>query len=192
MAEVAPGVVWVGKPNDGLYRWDGKSFNRLSAAGLSPHDSQITALLVTRDGFCWVATTNSLLLYKDPVAAADEVKVIQSAKPNIISLAEDREGALWMGTRGGKIWRLREDKWLEQTNFTQTNAVTAIVPEADGPMWFGTEGGGLYRLANGNFQHIGRNEGLLSDMIRTLYLDAQGALWIGTAEQGLSRWPTAA
>jgi len=72
---------------------------------------------VTRDGFCWVATTNSLLLYKDPIAAADEVKVIKSAKPNIISLAEDREGALWMGTREGKIWQLHENKWLAQTNF---------------------------------------------------------------------------
>ena len=35
LAEVTPGVLWVGKPNGGLYRWDGKSFSRLSAAGLS-------------------------------------------------------------------------------------------------------------------------------------------------------------
>jgi ligand-binding sensor domain-containing protein/signal transduction histidine kinase len=188
LAEVTPGVVWVGKPNDGLYRWDGKSFSRLSTAGLSPHDSQITALLVTRDGFCWVATTNSLLLYKDPIAAADEVKVIKSAKPNIISLAEDREGALWMGTREGKIWQLHENKWLAQTNFSQTNAITAIVPDTDGSMWVGTDGNGLYRLINGSFNHLDKSEGLLSDAIRTLYLDAQGTLWIGTADEGLSRW----
>jgi ligand-binding sensor domain-containing protein/signal transduction histidine kinase len=188
LAEVTPGVVWVGKPNDGLYRWDGKSFSRLSAAGLSPHDSQITALLVTRDGFCWVATTNSLLLYKDPIAAADEVKVIKSAKPNIISLAEDREGALWMGTRDGKIWQLHENKWLGQMIFSQTNAITAIVPDTDGSMWIGTDGNGLYRLINGSCQHIDKGAGLLSDVIRTLYLDAQGTLWIGTDDEGLSRW----
>ncbi|MFZ0827000.1 MAG: two-component regulator propeller domain-containing protein [Verrucomicrobiia bacterium] len=188
MAEVTPGVVWVGKPNDGLYRWDGKSFSRLSTAGLSPHDSQITALLVTRDGFCWVATTNSLLLYKDPIAAADEVKVIKPAKPDIISLAEDRAGALWVGTREGKVWRLHENQWLAQTNFSQTNAITAIVPDADGSMWVGTDGNGLYRLNHDGFHHIGRNEGSLSDVIRTLYLDAEGTLWVGTADEGLSRW----
>lgn len=188
LAEVTPGVIWVGKPNDGLYRWNGKSFSRLSAAGLSPHDSQITTLLVTRDGFCWVATTNSLLLYKDPIAAADEVKVIKSAKPNIISLAEDRKGALWMGTREGKIWQLHEDKWLAQTNFSQTNAITAIVPDTDGSMWVGTDGNGLYRLKNGSFHHLDKSEGLLSDVIRTLYLDGQGTLWIGTGDEGLSRW----
>ena len=80
MAEVSPGVVWVGKPNGGLYRWDGKSFSHLSAAGLSPHESQVTTLLVTRDGFCWVATMNHLLLYKDPIAAADEVMVTRPAE----------------------------------------------------------------------------------------------------------------
>jgi ligand-binding sensor domain-containing protein/signal transduction histidine kinase len=188
MAEVGPSVVWVGKPNDGLYRWDGKSFSRLSATGLSPHDSQITALLVTHDGFCWVATTNSLLLYKDPIAAADEVEVIKSAPTGIISLAEDRNGALWAGTREGKIWQLHEGKWLAQANFSKTNAVIAIVPDRNGSMWVGTDGSGLYQFINGSFRHIGRGEGLLSEAIRTLYLDAQDVLWIGTADEGLSRW----
>ena len=188
LAEVAPGVIWVGKPNDGLYRWDGKSFSRLSAAGLSPHDSQVMVLLVTHDGFCWVATTNSLLLYKDPIAAADEVKVIKSAPPNIISLAEDPAGALWVGTRDGKIWQLRESNWRERASFSQTSAITAIVTGADGSMWAGTAGGGLYRFVNGSVHHVEKNEGLMSDMIRTLYLDAQGTLWIGTADGGMSRW----
>jgi ligand-binding sensor domain-containing protein/signal transduction histidine kinase len=188
LAEVSPGIVWVGKPNDGLYRWDGRGFNRLFAAGLLPHDSRVTALLVTHNGFCWVATTNSLLLYKDPVAAADEVQAIRSVPKNIISLAEDRDGALWAGTRDGKIWQLREGQWLEPAGFSQSNAVTAIVPQADGAFWIGTDGDGLYRLANGSFRHMDRKDGLFSSAIRTLYLDRQGTLWIGTADAGLSRW----
>ncbi len=188
IAEVSPGVLWVGKPNGGLYRWDGKSFSHLSAAGLSPHDSPVTTLLVTRDGFCWVATTNSLYLYKDPVAAADEVKVIKPAEPGIISLAEDNEGALWTGTVGGKVWELKEDKWLAQTNISQTKPITALVPDTDGSMWIGTAGNGLYRLKNGWADHLDKRNGLLSEVIRTVYLDAQGTLWIGTADEGLSRW----
>jgi len=113
---------------------------------------------------------------------------VEQAKPNIISLAEDREGSLWLGTREGKIWQLREGKWLAPANFLQTNAITAIVPDPDGSIWVGTSGGGLYRLQTGRFSHIGKSEGLLSDEIRTLYLDAQGTLWIGTAGGGLSRW----
>ncbi len=188
LAEVSPGVVWVGKSNDGLYRWDGRSFSRLAAAGLSSHDSQITALLVTHEGFCWVATTNSLLLYKDPLAAADEVRVIEPAKPNVISLAEDHDGVLWLGTREGRVWQLYENHWLLQTNFTGTNAVTALVAAPDNALWIGTDGDGLYQLKSGRVLHWGRRDGLSSDAIRTLYLDAQGALWIGTDGQGLNRW----
>jgi ligand-binding sensor domain-containing protein/signal transduction histidine kinase len=188
LAEVSPGVIWVAKPNDGLYRWDGKGFNRLSADGLSQHDSQITALLVTHDGFCWVATTNSLLLYKDPVATADEVQVMKPAKPEVISLAEGPDGSLWLGTRQGKLWRLHSQEWLAQTNLAQTSAITAILPDRNGSVWIGTAGNGLFRLANGAWQHLDSRAGLSSDSIRTLYLDAQGTLWIGTADQGLSWW----
>jgi ligand-binding sensor domain-containing protein/signal transduction histidine kinase len=188
LAEVAPGIVWVGKPNDGLYRWDGKSFSRLSATGLSPHESQITALLATRNGFCWVATTNALLLYKDPIAAADEVLTVESAPPNIISLAEDREGALWLGTREGKLWRLYRNQWLAQTNATQTNAITSIVVDPENAVWMGTDGSGLFRIKNGAQYHVGRTEGLLSESARSLYLDGRGSLWIGTADNGLSVW----
>jgi ligand-binding sensor domain-containing protein/signal transduction histidine kinase len=188
LAEVTPGVIWAAKPGSGLYRWDGKSFNRLSTAGLSTHDSQITTLLVSHNGFCWVATTNTLLLYKDPVAAADEVKIINSAKPNIISLAEDREGILWAGTRNGQVWRLCEETWLAQTNFSQTNAVTSMVCEPNGSVWLGTDGNGLFRVTNSSVQHFDRTEGFSSKFIRTLFLDLQGTVWIGTADAGLSRF----
>ena len=185
-AEVMPGIVWVSKANGGLYRWDGKSFSRLSAAGLSPHDSEITTLLVTRDGCCWVATTNNLLLYKDPIAAADEVRIVHSAKLNIMALAEDGEGTLWAGTRDGRIWRLREGSWLAQTNFSTRSSITGIVPTANDSAWVGTDGDGLFRVAEGNVEHFER-DGLSSKHLRTLFLDDNGTLWIGTADSGLSR-----
>ena len=187
-AEVSPGVVWVGKANDGLYRWDGKSFSRLSAAGLSPHGSQITALLVTHEGFCWVATTNRLSLYKDPIAASDEVETIAGAPEGLTALAEDPAGALWAGTRTGQVRQLVHNQWFAPASFAQTNAITALVPDPDGSLWVGTAGNGLFRLANGSARHIGKREGLLSEAIQTVYRDAHGTLWIGTADAGLSRW----
>jgi ligand-binding sensor domain-containing protein/signal transduction histidine kinase len=188
LAEVAPGVVWVSKPNDGLYRWDGKGFSRLYAAGFSPHDSQISCMLVTHDGFCWVATTNSLLLYKDPVAAADEVKIIAPAKPGIISMAEDGEGGLWIGTVKGNVWQYRQDRWHALTGWSQTNAITALRSDADGSMWIGTDGSGLYRVKKESPENPEKIPGLSSLAVRALHLDAQRTLWIGTADGGLSRW----
>ncbi len=185
LAEVMPGIVWVAKANNGLYRWDGRSFSRLSAAALSGKDSQITTLLVSRSGYCWVATTNSLLLYKDPVAAADEVRIIRESKGNIISLAEDGEGALWAGTREGKLWCLREERWLAQTNFSQTKAVTALVCDPNGSVWIGTDGNGLFELSNGKLKHFEPESGLPGKFIRSLFVDTRETLWIGSADSGL-------
>jgi signal transduction histidine kinase len=183
LAEAVPGVVWAGKAGGGLYRWNGKSFSRLSAAGLA-HDSQISAMLTARDGGCWVATTNSLLFYKDPVAAADEVTPIPEVPPGIISLAEDHGGALLAGTADGKLWRLWASQWQPLANFPPTNAVTAIEAAPDNSVWIGTGGDGLWQLVGNSLRHMGKTSG----NIHTLHLDAQGTLWIGTSEQGLCRW----
>ena len=56
-------------------------------------------------------------------------------------------------------------------------------------MWIGTEGGRPVSVQGRSARsHFEKGSRLLSDWIRTLYLDAQGTLWIGTAGGGLSRW----
>ena len=127
--------------------------------------------------------------FKDPKTAAGEVEMAALAGLNVLSLAEDRDGGVWAGTREGQVWRQAQGNWVAATNYSQTHAITAIAA----------------RYGRGHVDRHGRRRavpvqgrparalwrrvrGLLSDWIRTLYLDAQGALWIGTAGGGLSRW----
>ncbi|HWD20969.1 MAG TPA: two-component regulator propeller domain-containing protein [Verrucomicrobiae bacterium] len=188
LAEVAPGVVWAGKLSDGLYRRDGRSFHRLSSAGLSLAGPQVNALLRARDGSCWVAAEHGLLHFKNPLSISSQVDLVQFTNgANVVALAEDREGGLWAGTRGGELWRLRGEQWTAQTQGWQSRAITAIVQDRDGSMLIGTQGAGLFRLRDGATDRVGKKEGLLSDLIRTLYLDPDGSLWIGTEGGGLSR-----
>ncbi len=185
LAQVSSGVVWAARTGDGIYRWDGRSFSRLRAAGLSAHNSQANALLLAHDGVCWVASTGGLLRYKDPVAAADEVRWFDLPGEDIISLAEDQAGSLWAGTRAGKLWQLREGKWLAQNSISISNSINAILPAPSGAVWVGTEGNGLILLGHQAVTFLGKSAGLPSEMVRALYLDAQGDLWVGTAA-GLS------
>ncbi|MDB6068024.1 MAG: Two component regulator, sensor protein [Pedosphaera sp.] len=187
LAEVAPGVVWAGKSGDGLYRSDGRKFSRLAAEGLSSRDPQVSPLLVARDGSCWVTDAQGLLHFKNPKAVASEAEPFPLPKANIISIAEDRDAGIWVGTREGELWHLQGTNWVAQTNYWQPHAITAIVQDPDGSMWVGTEGGGLYRSKMELRAHFDKSAGLLSDLIRTLYLDPEGTLWIGTAGGGLSR-----
>lgn len=186
LAEVAPGVIWAAKSAEGLYRWEGRTFSRLKAAGLPPQEPRVNALLVARDGSCSVACARGLLRFKDPQAVADESRLMGLTNRTILALAEDFEGHIWAGTREGELWRLGHGTWMEQTNVWQNHAVTAIVPAPEGSIWIGTEGAGIYRLRSDGRTHFDKSAGLLSDSIRTLYLAMDGALWIGTAGGGLS------
>ncbi len=186
LAEIAPGVIWAGKPGDGLYRWDGRNFSRLMSANLSIMGQQINTLLASRNGSCWVAGADGLLHFGNPMKTTDKAELFPLPGENIISLCEDAAHGLWVGTREGQIWRLENKKWEAQTNLL--HAITAIVPGTHGAMWIGTEGDGVYEFNGGAHTHLDTGNGLLSDLIRTLYLDTQGTLWIGTAGGGLSWW----
>jgi len=188
MAEVSPGVIWAGKPNDGLYQWDGRYFNRLAGSDFPRRYPEMGALLCARDATCWAAGAHGLLHFTNPVAVAPAAEMPILAGRSFSALAEDRRGSIWAGTRDGELWHLRSGRWDRQTNFVPAHPLTAIVPERDGSLWLGTEGGGVYRFRDKVVSQIGKRDGLLSEAVRTLYLDPQGALWIGTVGGGLSLW----
>jgi ligand-binding sensor domain-containing protein/signal transduction histidine kinase len=187
LAEISPGVIWAGKPSDGLYQWEGRVFNRLDA-DLSRRYPEVNSLLTARDGSCWAACVRGLLHFENPKSDAAEIEQPALVGENVISLTEDRAGVIWAGTREGQLWQRRGGIWMTPANFSQPHAITSMTQDADGSMWLGTGGGGLYRFKDGVRAHFDRSGGLLSNLIRTLYRDAQGALWIGTAGGGLCRW----
>ncbi|HTA31567.1 MAG TPA: two-component regulator propeller domain-containing protein, partial [Candidatus Cybelea sp.] len=188
MAEVAPGIIWAGKTSDGLYRWENRSFRKLSSPGLSLAGPQVNALLRARDGSCWVAAERGLLHFKNPESISSQAELaLFTNGVNIIALAEDNAGGLWVGTREGELWRNWSNQWTAQRNSWQGHAITSIVQDRDGSMLIATQGAGLFRLQGASVIHYGKSDGLLSDLIRTLYLDRSGSLWIGTSGGGLSR-----
>jgi signal transduction histidine kinase/ligand-binding sensor domain-containing protein len=184
MTEVSPGVVWVAKPRDGTYRWDGRTFSRLSLSHLSSRGADPTALITTSNGFCWAATTNGLLLYKDPIAAADEVRVVPSSPRTIISLAEGHASDLWAGTEEGGLWRLKDGQWQLDPRLAQTRPIAALSLDSHG-VWAGTKGNGLFYLDDRGGMRRFEDPGIYT--INVLYVDAQDSVWIGTEDHGLSR-----
>jgi ligand-binding sensor domain-containing protein/signal transduction histidine kinase len=188
LAEVAPGVVWAAKPHEGLYRWEGRSFNHLTAAGLPPHDEAVGALLVASDRSCWVACEDGLLHFKDPQAIADESRLFALPNLKIISLAEDLKGNIWSGTQEGQLWKLSLGKWIQLTNLSPSKPITAILATPEGSVWVGTDGDGLYRFKDESWSHYDKHNGLQSDSIRVLHSKSRNTLWIGTTDGGLSRW----
>src|SRR5262249_26084383 len=106
---------------------------------------------------------------------------------------EDPEGNLWIGgTRGLLRWnggsRTAYPLIGLSTNFAQ--GIMAVAATPDGTIWAGIakrgQGLGLQRLAHGRWQSFKTTE-LDGDnlLVSALYVDREGALWIGTADQGI-------
>ena len=187
LAEVADGLIWTSKANDGVYQWDGQRFSRLLLGGIPSSEPRVNALLAARDGSAWVAGDFGVRQYQHPLQAEVEGAVASLTNLNVSTLSEDGSGGMWAGTRGGELWRGFRGTWLTLTNSPRGNAITAIVPDPDGGLWVGTEGDGLYRFDGAMQQQRKKVSGLPSGWIRTLYRDAQQTLWIGTAGGGLSQ-----
>jgi signal transduction histidine kinase/streptogramin lyase len=187
LAEVSPGVIWASKSSEGLDLWDGRYFRPLPAAGWSPEDGPVGALLMARDGTCWMGGARGLLHFKDPRAVESEAALAALTNLEVSALGQDAQGRLWVGTRQGELWWQDNGRWQAQRKGPPVHSITALMPERDGSLWLGTSGDGLFSVEGKTEGRWRKRSGLLSDWIRTLYLDGEGTLWIGTGGGGLSR-----
>ena len=112
-------------------------------------------------------------------------------------LIEDINGHIWFTNWGG-LYRYDGTSF---TTFTKKDGlcdfVTRIISDKDGMLWFGCGGknGGLGRydprlpIAQANvFTRLTTEDGLINDGVWSLLEDSKGHLWIGTRNNGLSRF----
>ena len=108
----------------------------------------------------------------------------------VTSVLETRDGYVWLGTYDG-LARFDGTRFavFTQEDGLGNNGVRALCEDRDGNLWVGTNGGGVARLARGRFRRFTTADGLPSDIVWSLQLDARdGSLWLGTNGGGLVRW----
>ena len=105
----------------------------------------------------------------------------------ILSLLEDREGNLWVGTGGNGLVSLRPNniQTLAPPDRWRGRAVLSVFPSAKDGLWVGTEGAGLYRYGNGAWENYGYTNGLLNSYVWSIAENPQGDLFVGTWGAGL-------
>lgn len=187
LAELPTGDIWAAKPNDGLYIGQGHGFSRLTLDS-SDEYRDINSLLVCKNGSCWIGGVHGLSQLTKASNDGERLPVPELARQNVLSLFEQPDGTLWAGTANGALWRRSGESWNIETNFSQTHAITSLAAQKDGALWTGTDGGGLYCYRDQHSRHFDKKSGLLSNLVRALYVDGEGILWVGTAGGGLSRW----
>src|ERR1019366_1812487 len=108
--------------------------------------------------------------------------------PLVFSIAEDREGDIWIGTRNG-LNRLHNGAIKVYTTHDglPSNTIPAILSDREGSLWIATRQG-LCRWSGERFTTYTTAEGLPNNFVISLREAADGSLWIGTLGGGASRY----
>ncbi|WP_334236730.1 sensor histidine kinase [Terriglobus sp. ADX1] len=172
------GNIWVGSEGNGLFRIQKESILTLSTAeGLASNNTY--PILRTHTGDMWAGS------WPGGLSQIRDGKVIRrwgnsDGLPGLISsLAEDRNGVLWVGTHGGVRTIVDGRLTKPVLPFQDTNDPAQVILQAsDGAMLFGTPGG-LNIVRGSMLQHLAKDQGLATNDVRTLLNDRNHDLWIG-------------
>jgi PAS domain S-box-containing protein len=109
------------------------------------------------------------------------------AGETFLGIASSRAGVLWIITNK-RVLKYQGGKLVWQASSMLTAGVWQAREDSRGTLWLGTMGSGLYRLApDGTWSHFTRENGLPSNVVRTVFEDREENLWVGTDGGGLVR-----
>ena len=199
----AAGRVWIGSVQNGVWLWESNGLRRpipLDAVG-----TVARVFLEDRRGCLWIG--NEFGLYRWQNGQLKHFGEADGFAPAfVLSLAEDAEGQLWMGTGRGELRRFRDGQFIgyrppdaqDQREgpgdgtagtaggtrgrgaLTGAEQFWALLPDRDGVLWIGTLGRGLLRFQDGRFTRYTLSHGLPNEHVSQILDDGEGHLWLGT------------
>lgn len=197
------GNLWVGTQNGlNLYLPESNSFKHFVN---DPKDAQsishnvIRSLYMDRQGNIWVGTENGL----NKLLKNNKFERYYASKSGgnglagevVKAICQDHNNTIWVGTANGlSSMKPTEGKYVIQSYFHDPNNpnslvdddVTAIYEDRYQNLWVGTHNHGLELMdrEKQTFRHFsakkGKQDGLSSNIIRKIKMDAEGKLWIST------------
>jgi len=154
------GNLWFGTTENGLYKYDGKSFRQfLVADGLN--SNSINDILEDKDGKIWIGTKEGLCLYDGKTFANIQIPLPKNLPPNknklyqthiVFDIMQDKAGKLWFVTidgvyiYDGKSFTLFVIDEAANGMMSSNDKVERIFEDKAGNIWFGGRTNeGVYR-----------------------------------------------
>lgn len=180
----------------------------LEINGATILNTYVWKVLKSYDGQIWIGTRDGLGSFNYDTDQPEhylfhEISGELSNVNSILSLAEDRNNNIWIGTRKQGLYRYNRSSGgvsLFLADRSQPNSfgnIKSIVTDKQGNLWAGSITGGVVRieadqlledvprmqLIRNNEFHVGS---INSSMIRSLYVSEEGIVWIGTIGSGIN------
>lgn len=150
----------------------------------------INAILQTKDGYLWLGTQEGLVRFDGVRFTVYDRNSAQAMRQHhVLSLAEDADGSLWIGTFGGGVIRMDHGNFKAYTTREGLpgNIIRSLWVDREERLWIGTEGGGLCSLKGGRIRSYTQADGFSGRIVRAICGDGAGTIWIGSEGAGLYR-----
>lgn len=203
------GLVWIGTRSGGASRWNPHSWE---LGGHRPDwlaNKPVTAFADAPNDRVWIASLGGGLYQFDGLTGqAQSVDKLLGRRDvlgdkRVMTLQQDRHGALWIGTMANGLHRLANGQ-LETVavapgnpHATSAAGIMAMYESRDGRLWIGTHGGGANVLdpmtgvirqlpfSSGESEVADSVGAVSSANVSAIVEDSHGNLWIGTEGGGL-------
>ncbi|WP_298514195.1 two-component regulator propeller domain-containing protein [uncultured Kordia sp.] len=179
---------------DGTYYWIASrrglwKTDRLSKDGnfQKVFDSDFKSIVRFKDRVIAASFVDGVYAFKDREQGFQEVSEVRQI--NSIDLINTDE--LWINTTNAGIKRINltdniPEKSISKRDGLSVYNVRKAFKDRQNNVWIGSSGGGLFKYEKNNFRHFTKNNGLVANRIYALH-HIDNALWISTAESGLSK-----
>lgn len=169
--------------NGKVIRFLGDRFEELPAPpgsvseGAYPH--------IDRMGNLWIVTPQFVGRFVHQ-KWEETIPVSTWAKESFLGMASGRNGTLWIITKE-RVRQYSGRRLVGEWPGTGTAfGVWQAREDSQGGLWIGTMDHGVYRLTpDGAWRHLSRDNGLPSNMVRSVFEDREGSIWVGTDGGGL-------
>ncbi len=203
------GNLWVATDGGGLNRYHPQTdswqpFHYSAKHPGSLNTEALYELTFDRHGNLWVGTFNGGInlhrAIQTPFATNREyIPERLLGLQSVLALAQDKAGAVWMGTDGAGLFSWQSQDHSVQVLPYQTRkgnplpkVITSIALTPQGTLWLGSYAEGLFHLdpTQGTTRHFIRQPGQTGSLVHNnvwdLAADSTGGLWVGTLGGGLA------
>jgi ligand-binding sensor domain-containing protein/signal transduction histidine kinase len=174
--QTADGTVWVGTVG-GLQRLVNGKFQRVPSV-----KGTVRTLKQTSDGTLWIGTIgNGLWTYKDGTFSRLDGLLPSNT---VLKIFEDNSQQVWIGLQDGLVRLTKTPVGVVRLPGGSDADFETISGNADGTVW--AVASGVYRISDGVARQF-RFKDLPNVMVRNVFRDREGCLWVGTDGSGAYR-----
>jgi serine phosphatase RsbU (regulator of sigma subunit)/streptogramin lyase len=180
LLEDRTGRIWIGT-SGGISIYNGFTFSNLTE-GEGFGESGVLDFLEDSQGNIWFGTSGEGLIFFNGHEFTQYGKLEGISSPTVGDILEDAQGRIWFSTTAG-VSKLENQTFTHYTinEGLSHHSVYDLHEDRFGRIWAGTEGG-LSVFVGDTFRTIAATAGM---SVRSILVDRQHRLWIGTMGHGL-------